>query len=628
MKRASKTIREMFQLLKLIHSLDRAIIPLYLIVAFLQAIEPFVTIVGNAWIINSLLAQEWKQAVTQAVVTITLLFVLGLLQSFLMKRQEVSSMTINRKCNAKICLKAVSLDYATFEDKKNLEDFEAADYNVARNGGFGNYMLELSNLITGTLSFLFAIGFLVKLCLETSEQAGAFTFLVSNEGSFLVVGTLILILFVLYAKFSRYVNENNLKLYYEMVDVNQKLSYFGNRLCADEHIAKEIRLYRMKDMIYSEWKKLTMEVYRFIHKQWSFERFSLLTSSFLNDLVLLLAYLFVVIKTYFGAVSIGSFTQYVGSIQQLNEGLRKMIESMNRIIVFQSYLSFYVDFMKKENQLDTGTLPVEKRNDNEFEIEFHNVSYKYPGTDTYSLRNVSVKLDMKSHFAVVGRNGAGKTTFIKLLCRMYDVSEGMITLNGIDIRKYDYQEYLNLFAAVFQDFSLFSFPVDENIGCDLEVDEKKAWEALESAGMKERVERLPNGIRTLLFHQMGDGVDVSGGEAQKIAIARALYKNAPFVILDEPTAALDPISEFEIYSHFDDMVKDKTSIYISHRMSSCRFCDDILVFDQGTMVQRGNHDQLMKETGQVYEKLWNAQAKYYNDYAEEKASADLQEAYL
>ena len=232
------------------------------------------------------------------------------------------------------------------------------------------------------------------------------------------------------------------------------------------------------------------------------------------------------------------------------------------------------------------------------------------------MKNVSLKLDLKKRFAVVGRNGAGKTTLVKLLCRMYDETEGSITLNGVDIRKFDYKEYLNLFAAVFQDFSLFSIPVQDNIACDGNPDTNKVWKALEYAGIKERIEKMPEKLNNLLYHEMGEGEDISGGEAQKIAIARALYKDAPFVILDEPTAALDPISEYEIYSRFDDMVKDKTSIYISHRMSSCRFCDDILVFDNGMLVQRGSHDTLIKDQGKVYEKLWNAQAKYYADYEE------------
>lgn len=218
---------------------------------------------------------------------------------------------------------------------------------------------------------------------------------------------------------------------------------------------------------------------------------------------------------------------------------------------------------------------------------------------------------MKTRFAVVGRNGAGKTTMIKLLCRLYDVTEGKITLDGVDIREYDYHEYLDMFATVFQDFALFSIPIKENVACSNAVVEDDIWDSLSCTGVDKKINKLEKKLDTILYHESEGGEGVSGGEEQKIAIARALYKDAPFVILDEPTAALDPISEHEIYSHFGQMVKGKTSIFISHRMSSCRFCDDILVFDQGQLVQRGNHDKLMTEADRIYAKLWTAQAKYY-----------------
>jgi ATP-binding cassette subfamily B protein len=409
-------------------------------------------------------------------------------------------------------------------------------------------------------------------------------------------------------------NEKNIKMHYEIMDVSQKMEYLAWNLPMDVTIAKEIRLYGMKDMIYSEMKKLSIDINAFYQRYWNAEKGFLIVTSILNDLVLFLGYLFVVAKTYVGAVSLGYFTRYVGAMKAMNSSLRTTIEALNEIQLYQSYLTFYTSFLEKENKLDTGSLPVEKRKDCEYEFEFHNVSFCYPGTEEFSLKDVSLKLDLKKRFAVVGRNGAGKTTFVKLLCRMYDVTQGCITLNGVDIRKYDYKEYLNLFAAVFQDFSLFSISVQDNIACDGNPDTQKVWKALEYAGIKDRIERMPLRLDNLLYHEMGEGEDISGGEAQKIAIARALYKDAPFVILDEPTAALDPISEYEIYSRFDDMVKDKTSIYISHRMSSCRFCDDILVFDHGMLVQRGNHDNLMNEHGKVYEKLWSAQAKYYAEY--------------
>lgn len=611
MKQASKIGKDTFRLLKMVHSLDKQFIPVSMLGAVLQATEPFISIIGSAYVIDSLLLGEWHKALLQVSVMIIMTGIIGVLSSFVNQIIEVKSMTINRLCNSKILLKAISLDYATFEDKKNLEEFQAADYNVSRNGGFGYYMLHITRLLTGSVGFLVAIIILVQLCFEEVKKAGFLGFITSRAGSFTLIGALILILAIIYSFLSKDIREKNFSMYQEMMDIDQKMEFMTMKLTMDVDYAKEIRLYRMRGMIYSEWKKLNIEIMSFYQRFWKATQQFLMTSSFLNDFVLLLAYLFVIIKTYVGAISIGAFTRYVGAVKQMNSSLRSVIEELNEIRLCQSYLSFYTVFLEKKNKLDTGSLSVEKRTDNKYEVEFHHVSFKYPESEEYILKDVSVKLDMKSRFAVVGRNGAGKTTFIKLLCRLYDVTEGKITLNGVDIREYDYQEYLNLFATVFQDFSLFSIPVKENVGCSKDVEEEKVWKALECAGIKDLIDKMPNKLDTQLFHNSGEGEDISGGESQKIAIARALYKDAPFVILDEPTAALDPISEHEIYSRFSEMVHDKTSIYISHRMSSCRFCDDILVFDKGKLVQRGNHEALMKEEDKVYAKLWNAQARYY-----------------
>ena len=213
--------------------------------------------------------------------------------------------------------------------------------------------------------------------------------------------------------------------------------------------------------------------------------------------------------------------------------------------------------------------------------------------------------------AVVGPNGAGKTTFIKLLCRLYDPTEGQIFLNGIDIKLYDYHEYMQLFSVVFQDFKLFSFSLAENVATSLDYNEERIRACLELAGFGERLKEMPEGIDTNIYQMQENGVEISGGEAQKIAIARALYKDSPLVILDEPTSALDPISEYDIYRRFDELVEDKTAIYISHRMSSCRFCDNIVVFNKGEIVQHGSHQELLEDEGSIYHEMWNAQAQYY-----------------
>ena len=258
------------------------------------------------------------------------------------------------------------------------------------------------------------------------------------------------------------------------------------------------------------------------------------------------------------------------------------------------------------------SLTTEKRSDRNYEVEFRDVSFRYPGSEEYAIRHLSVKFKIGSRLAVVGRNGSGKTTFIKLLCRLYDPTEGEILLNGVDIRKYDYGDYLALFSVVFQDFRLFSFPLAQNVAVAEQYDADRVVACLREAGFGSRLDGLPDGILTPLYKDFDEkGVEISGGEAQKIALARALYKDAPFVILDEPTAALDPVAEAEIYAKFNDIVGDRTAIYISHRLSSCRFCDTIAVFDGGRIVQQGRHDQLVADPSGLYYCLWNAQAQYY-----------------
>lgn len=277
-----------------------------------------------------------------------------------------------------------------------------------------------------------------------------------------------------------------------------------------------------------------------------------------------------------------------------------------------SFLKLSFEFLDLPNPMYQGSLTVEKRRDRDYEVEFRNVSFQYPGSESFALKNVNMKFRVGERLAVVGENGSGKTTFIKLLSRLYDPTEGEILLNGIDIRKYNYLEYMSIFSVVFQDFKLFAFPLGQNVAAGMEFDRAHVQECLEKAGFGERFMTLPDSLDTYLYKNFSkQGVDISGGEAQKIALARCLYKDAPFIILDEPTAALDPIAEAEVYTRFNEYVGDKTAIYISHRLSSCRFCEEIAVFDKGQIVQLGSHEQLVKEKQGKYYELWQAQAQYY-----------------
>lgn len=323
-------------------------------------------------------------------------------------------------------------------------------------------------------------------------------------------------------------------------------------------------------------------------------------------------YLYVCLKAWAGAFGVGAAAQYIGAVTALTGNVRDFLSAVSELRHCMPYLRSAFAFLDLPNGIYRGTLTTEKRADREYDVEFRDVSFRYPGSENWALRHVSVKFRVGERLAVVGENGSGKTTFIKLLCRLYDPQEGLILLNGIDIRKYNYRDYMDVFSVVFQDFQLFSNPLGDNVAGAADYDRARVLQSLADAGFGERLASLPEGLNTQLYREFEDGgVLLSGGEAQKVAIARALYKDAPFIILDEPTAALDPIAEAEIYAQFNEISGDKTAIYISHRLSSCRFCDEILVFDGGQIVQRGTHDNLLSAPAGKYHELWTAQAQYY-----------------
>lgn len=324
------------------------------------------------------------------------------------------------------------------------------------------------------------------------------------------------------------------------------------------------------------------------------------------------AYVFVCLKALGGAFGVGAIVQYVSAITALSSGLSVLIETLGNLRNNTPFLRTVFEFLDMPNKMDQGTIAVSQNSEKGDEIEFRNVSFKYPGQKDYALRNVSLTFHAGQRMAVVGMNGSGKTTFIKLLCRLYDPTEGEILFNGIDIRKYNYHEYMKLFSVVFQDFKLLSFELGQNVASNMDVDLSKAEQCLRDAGFGIRLDNLPQGLSTTLYKNFDEnGIDLSGGEAQKIALARALYKNASFIILDEPTAALDPIAEFEVYNGMNQMIGEKSAVFISHRLSSCRFCQDIAVFHEGRLVQRGSHDVLVSDRSGMYYNLWSAQAQYY-----------------
>ena len=601
--------RKAFRLLNLVRTMDASILPQSILQAMLEAWSPYVSLFFTARLIDRLMAGNFQAAAWSALWLLGSSLVLGLLTDYFTSRRNLLGNQMFHGLTRLLREKAMDLNYATISDPDVAKSVTSTEQFSRFHGGLFGLVTQFQSLLKSMLSALTALVLIVSLCLAPTRTGGLLTVLCSPLPNLISLGLVVGGTCYLSSRVNRRYQSQEHQNSVEHVDAENGLSYLLMHVFCNIDAGKVIRLYDMGDMLKENYRRY-MDIARPVYvKMCKSERAFHLLNTALAGISSIYAYLLVLLKVMAGAVSIGSFTQYVGALAAFQNDISRILYSSMRIRRMVSYLGHFLDFLALKST-HTGTIPTEKRQDHVYEIEFHHVSFAYPGSTEPVLKDLSCKLTLKHKMAVVGLNGAGKTTFIKLLCRLYDPTEGYITLNGVDIRKYDYRQYQALFGVVFQDFQLFPFPVGQNVAASLHFDEERLWRCLEQAGVADRVRAMGQKLETPISAVDEAGENVSGGEAQKLAIARALYKDAPFVVLDEPTAALDPLSEYEIYSRFDELVRDKTSIYISHRMSSCRFCQDILVFQEGRLVERGSHETLLEAKG-LYASLWNAQAQYY-----------------
>lgn len=556
-----------------------------------DAARPFVPMIVTPLIIAELLGERnLERLIIYTVILAVGETLLSLAGSQLWMVIEKYSEKFDNYFAVEMGKRVMEMDFQHTEDKKALDQIEAAQTGMSwYSGGVTGICSPFFDIIANIMKILGSVA------------------LIALNAPILFLITLVVVAVNVFATNKQ--NKIEIEHFKNLSKLNRVFGYYGFSL-QDFRYGKDIRLYGAKDMMVEKWNAITDEEVNI----WSENARRNLPLSHIKNIFGVAkdvaSYLYLGVLVLTGAITIPIFTQMLTAGFTFQNAMSELLWNMQDIIKRTDYAYEYIKLMEYPAAIEKGSRHVKSGN---HVIEFRNVSFTYPNTDVKVLDGVSVTLRQGEHLSVVGLNGAGKTTFVKLLCRLYDPTGGEILLDGVNIKEYDYNEYMNVFSPVFQDFKLFAFSMKENVVLnDLNSDQNVVDGIIEQVGLGDKVNSLEKGTETMLFKSFDEnGIEPSGGEQQKIAIARALYKKAPVVILDEPTAALDPVAEYDIYRQFDELVGGKTAIYISHRLSSCKFCDKIAVFSEGKIKEYGTHDDLVEQPNGIYAEMFKAQAQYY-----------------
>jgi len=599
----------------LIRKFSPNIVKVKMVSALLSSINPYFAAYMSGAIISKLLSKNSKDLVFLIVLFCGVTFIISTICNALDRNYAVKEAALRIDYTNYINQANNEIDFSKAESAEILEIREKIRQGD-ENGGYGltSLPVRLSSLVSCMFSMVVAVVFCGYLTFHSKTVVDQSTLAKLATSPWL--GVVFAVVIAIIVKTNIYganqMGSVNSIFWCKTSRLFNFANYYREQYLKDNKAANDVRIYHLKDYIINDldnhFAKPLMEDRREL-KKGAAKYENILT--IMNTAFSGLLYLYVGLKAHVGILGIGSVVQYYGAVDGLFMSFGMYTYHFVSLKKSLQHLVILKDYLNLDHSMHSGNRSIKELDLGNLTFEFCDVSFKYSGCEEYALKHIALTIQAGDHLAVVGENGSGKTTIIKLLCRLYDPSEGQIKLNGIDIREFDYEEYLALFAVVFQDYKLFAFPVGDIVAAGSECKEEKVWDALTMAGINRRVKEFPEQLATPLLKQFAEnGIDISGGEGQKIAIARALYRDAKIVVLDEPTAALDPASEFEIYKNFNSMIGAKTALSISHRMSSCRICDRIVVFQKGEIVQRGSHEQLVKEDG-LYAKLWNAQAKHY-----------------
>lgn len=568
--------------------------PLYILVILLNALVPAAATMVNVFVPMIFINQITDPKPANQFIKIVIILIVGkiLLESLerLLNREEfVRRQGINDYLTFELAKKAMDLTYQNIENPVTLDLKEKA--NAAINmGAIHNLLSCLKDIITSVATIIGT----ALVIISFSPYLVGFSILIS------------LLIILVNGKQSAYTSKFDL----EIVNVNRRFSYYFS-LMASPHYQKEIRVFNLGEMLQSKTKGYLDQMMAGFEDKFAFEANMGAIKIFLESILRLVSYTYVAMRTLSAAygpqISFGSFSAIISANENFMKAFQTMFSELADFIMSLANLEplydFYVlDSDEEENLGHAGNFQ---------SLEFKNVTFTYPGSDRKIIDNLSFKINKGEKISIVGVNNAGKTTIVKLLLRFFDIDSGEILYNGINIKKISKKSLYEKISGVFQDFAIMPFTIKENIIGNKAFSENKTDEIIKQLDLDQKIKELPRGINTYLNKDIYENAtDLSLGQKQKLAIARALYQDADFLILDEPTASLDPLAESKIYEHFNEMTQGKTAIFISHRMSSSRFTDKILLLDGGKAAAFDSHENLMK-TDNLYSKLYKAQAQYF-----------------
>lgn len=575
---------------------QKAYIVLLFLAEVFQTIFSISGIIFPKYIIDALFSQrQIEKAVGYVVLFLMIVFSANFLNALTRYYAERSRDQMYCKFSLSFARQIMEGDYQNMESPEYLDLKEKALKCMAGNYGFAGFILLSANLF----GKLLLLGSLIAVA-RTMDIRILLVFL-----ALIVVNVWI----------NNRLNQKNAQLDMESVTDKRKESYYHS-LGEDVNFAKEVRLNGLQSWILNLYQSQFGAVHGFVKQK----NVNTCKSTIVGLVIIFLqqcaAYGFLVLKVFEQGFTMGQFTMYLSAMLSFNGNVTELLTIVGKMRQGRIYLKPFQDFMFYPKKMEAGekaNIEVDVLNNADYHIRFDHVSFRYPGQDRYALKDVSCEIHLGERLAIVGQNGAGKSTFIKLLTRLYDPEEGHIYLNDKDIKTIKGTEYRALLSVVFQDYKLFAMTIKENIGLDKsgELDGEELDRVADTIGLKQKVDSLEQRFDTPVYKIFDEGgFEPSGGEAQKIAMARAFVKNAPIVILDEPTAALDPRAEYELYQDFDKLTENKTVIYISHRLASCRVCDRIFVFADGGIEEQGTHDELMEQNGH-YAEMFKTQAELY-----------------